>query len=994
MKRAVLLMVCALMGTSFALIGPTLTERLATAGTDELIAVDVALNEQFDARTLTEMVDGMPKPEKRAMVARILKEYNAVEQAELLGRLAELAVDGSVRSVKSHWLVNMVYCEATPAVIEELAKRSDVWFVQADVRHVPGLLPAVAVSDATDSGGDEIDWGVQKVNAPDVWALGYTGQGIVVGDIDTGCNHNHLDLTSHMWTDSNYPNHGWDFENNDNDPMDSNGHGTHTCGSVASDGTAGSQCGVAPDAMIMSCRVRTVADSLAETQVWEAMEFVVSPPLSPTNGGDIITMSLGWRNAWDPMRKLWRDGCNNVGAAGVIMIVAAGNERSTSPPYSTRTPGDAPPPWWNPQNVGTGALSNVISIGATDSDDDYASFSSRGPSEWGTVNGYNDYPYPPGLTRPDVAAPGVDIKSCRHSSNNGYTTMSGTSMATPHTAGVAALMLSKNPALSPAVVDSILEVTSVDLGPTGKDMDYGAGRIDALAAINHITGSGGPMLVMQGMTVLDPGGNNNGRVDPGETAQLEMTLRNTGGAACNNTAGTLTSGDARLVVSDANGTWGNIPSGGSQTNSSDRFEVQANSNIPQGTSVPCTLHVTGDSADYENTFVFNLVVGEPPVPGQLLMDHDTGYCRLTVSCFGPIGYDLPPSDAGNGFQYPKGSSSALFYSSFAVGTSPSYVADRHFSQPASGTPNQDLRVTDSLRPVTPPAAGDEHFRGGFDDSGHPSSKNLVITQNSHQVAMSGYDDFVVLIYDIHNNGGSAVNGLYAGVFADFDIGSSPTTNTCGSDEGRRFTWMRQASSANPTVGVKILYPYSFANLTAIDHARYVYPDSCMTDGQKFRLMDGTIQQRNSNRSYDWSMITSAGPFNLAAGETQRFAVAFCGGTSEANALAHADSAQSWFDGNVGVLELPGSEPAARIVGVAPNPFTGRARISYQATTGGRVRVTAFDITGRNRVELFDEVVAAGRGEVVWQPKELADGIYFIRLEGPDGVATARVLHTR
>ncbi len=992
MRKLVLVLVAVFFSASFALLSPDLEEQLSSAKADELIRVDIALNNQFDSQLLRDLVDGMPKRQKQAEVGRILRAFNAGEQADLLSYLESKEAEGRVQGVLSLWLVNMVYCEATPEVIRAIEKRGDVHYVDTDVKYVPGLLPAIAEPDVTDSAGDEIDWGVQKINAPAVWALGYTGQGIVVGDIDTGCNYNHVDLADHMWTDPNYPHHGWDFLSNDDDPMDTSGHGTHTCGTVASDGTAGSQCGVAPDAQIMSCRVRTVADSIAETQCWAAMQFVVSPPLSPANGGDIITMSLGWRNSWHPQRKLWRDGCNNVGAAGVIMIVAAGNERSSAVPYSCRTPGDVPPPWWNPQNIGTGSLSNVISIGATDANDNYASFSSKGPVEWGTVVGYADYVHPPGLTRPDVAAPGVNIKSCRHNSNNTYTTMSGTSMATPTTAGCAALMLSKNSNLSPAVVDSILEITALDLGPSGKDMDYGAGRIDALAAVNHITGSGGPMLHMQSMTVIDspPGGNNNGRVDPGETADLEMTLRNSGGAACNNTVGTLHSGDARLVVTDPNGTWGNIPSGGTATNSSDRFEVQAGSGIPPGTAIPCTLHVTGDSADYAKTFVFNLAVGEPPMPGALLMDHDTGYCRLTVSCFGPIGYDLPPADAGSGFQYPKGAASALFYSSFAIGQSPSYVADRHFSNPASGAPNTDLEIVDSLRPYVDPAA-DQVFRGTFDDDGHPSPLGIEVTQYSYQCADPGYDDFVAIQYVIKNTSGSTINGLYAGVFADFDIGTS-NTNTCTSDETRRFTYMRQASSANPTVGVKILSPSSFANLAAVDHARYVYPDSCMTDGQKFRFLNGTIVQRNSNRNYDWSVLVSVGPFNLGPRSAHPVWFAFVGGSSESNALVNADSAQSWFDNNVGILESPGGDRVrARLVSVRPNPFTGQTRIRYQVGKPGRVRIDALDITGRAVANIFDQVVGAGPAEFVWQPDKLARGVYFLRVQSPDAVMTERVV---
>ena len=206
--------------------------------------------------------------------------------------------------------------------------------------------------------------------------------------------------------------------------------------------------------------------------------------------------------------------------------------------------------------------------------------------------------------------------------------------------------------------------------------------------------------------------------------------------------------------------------------------------------------------------------------------------------------------------------------------------------------------------------------------------------------------------------------------------------------------MRQASSANPTVGVKILSPNSFANLTAIDHDRYVYPDSCMTDGQKFRLLDGTIEQRNSNRSYDWSIVTSVGPFDLGPRSAYPVWFAFVGGTSESNAQANADSAQAWFNNSVGVLEGPGGPAAAQLLDVSPNPFADRAVIRYQLRQAGRVRVSVVDITGRAVAGIRDRVEQAGRSEAVWEPRDLADGVYFIRVETPDDTRVARVLLAR
>ncbi|MCH7761007.1 S8 family serine peptidase [candidate division TA06 bacterium] len=346
-----------------------------------------------------------------------------------------------------------------------------------------------------------IEWNISKIRADEVWAKGFKGKGVVVGHIDTGVNYNHVDLKDHMWTNPNeivgngvdddengYVDdvYGYDFANRDGDPIDDHGHGTHTAGTIAGDGKAGRQTGVAPDAQIMALKITDAAGLASESDAWDAIQYALD------NGADVLSLSLGWKHKWNPNRMKWREAFENALAAGVITVAAAGNEREWGSedgqpaPDNIRTPGDVPPPWLHPDQTLIGGRSGVVTVGATNSSDDIASFSSFGPVTWKIWLPWTDYPYNPemGLMDPDISAPGVCITSLGAFNNTGYAPCwNGTSMATPHVAGVMALLLSENPELNPSTLDYLIETSALDRGPQGKDNDYGAGRIDAYAAL-------------------------------------------------------------------------------------------------------------------------------------------------------------------------------------------------------------------------------------------------------------------------------------------------------------------------------------------------------------------------------------------------------------------------------------------------------------------------------------------------------------------------------
>lgn len=461
----------------------------AQISSNDKIKINIIMAEQNDAQELIRMADAFPtKAERREFVVNTLKRQAKDSQKDLIDKLNVLETNGLVENIKPLWIVNSVICYANEEAISEIASRKDILTIDY-CEEFQCLDDDAVASERGD--GREIAENLVKVNADKVWELGYTGEDVLIAVIDTGVNWNHADLQGRLWDGgAEYPNHGYDFYSHDNDPSDGRGHGTHVAGTIVGTGASGTQTGVAPGATIMALKVFS-DDELSETTIWvEAMQFAVE------HGADVLNMSLGQPLPNSSVKLMMRQACDNTLSAGVVAAVCAGNVRQMQSmipiPYNIYSPGDCPPPHLHDdQLVNAGGTSCVICVGAVDFNDAIAGFSSVGPSTWTDVAQYNDYPYSSGsstdigLIRPDVCAPGVNIKSLDFSTTNGYCLKNGTSMATPCVAGVIALMLSKDHELTPAEIDEILENTAVPLS-AHKSNDFGSGRIDALAAVNMV----------------------------------------------------------------------------------------------------------------------------------------------------------------------------------------------------------------------------------------------------------------------------------------------------------------------------------------------------------------------------------------------------------------------------------------------------------------------------------------------------------------------------
>ena len=527
-------------------IEPRLQEVLSQKG-DEMISVNIILKSQMNFNNLRSRSEGIiDKDARRNALVDELKNFTEKEQKEILSILDAEQRSSKVKDISCHWLANYINCSTTADVIYQLSQHPDVLVIGYNEEKV--LVSNNYSERAEDVTG--MTENITKVNADDVWNMGYTGDGVVVAVIDSGVNYNHVDIANNLWDGgAEFPNHGYNTYDGNNDPMDRFGHGTHCAGTICGDGTSGTKTGIAPKATLMC--VKSVSDEGTGTahNINSGMEWAVE------HNADVLSMSLGVTLPELSEKTMLRRSCVTALELGVVASVAAGNYGANEymmikpVPDNVIIPGGCPPPWLHPdQQENTGALSCVVSVGAVDYNDNPADFSSQGPVTW-QESEFNDYPYNPGigLIRPDICAPGVSILSLDYSSNNGHTSMNGTSMATPCVAGIMCLMLEKDPSLTPADICRILETTSVKLTNT-KSNKTGTGRVDALAAMNAIDNGDFKYVSHK---INDKSGNNNGNINPGENVNIDITFNNSSDDSFSNVKAVLRSSSEYITITDS-----------------------------------------------------------------------------------------------------------------------------------------------------------------------------------------------------------------------------------------------------------------------------------------------------------------------------------------------------------------------------------------------------------------------------------------------------------
>jgi hypothetical protein len=317
-------------------------------------------------------------------------------------------------------------------------------------------VPVVQVAPPT-----ERPYGVDLIGAPEAWAQGADGHGLVYGSIDTGADVSHEaiadDYRGRAADGSLDHDYSWfDPTGKLTAPADSHGHGTHTIGTVT-----GIEVGSAPKAKFISAAGLSgeVDGTLKSLQWMLAPTKIDGSAPDPTKAPDVVGMSW-WTGS--SSEDLFLESMQDLRAAGIVPVKSAGNKGPGSGSISS-----------------PGQYTEIIATAAVDANGDIARFSSRGPA-----------PYPAGSTtpKPDYAAPGVNVISS--TPGNKYAKMSGTSMAQPHMSAAVLDILSAYPTLTDAQLDQVLAEGAIDKGAPGVDSEYGAGLINlpaSLAAAERLT---------------------------------------------------------------------------------------------------------------------------------------------------------------------------------------------------------------------------------------------------------------------------------------------------------------------------------------------------------------------------------------------------------------------------------------------------------------------------------------------------------------------------
>lgn len=431
-------------------VDPKLTELVASSDPEDSIAVIIDLISKFDLKNVKQA-----GAKGRAELVKGLRRKAATTQQPLAALLAK----NGITDLKQLWVNNALAVSVPAGLIYDIAARPEVEIVKLDAvivldNHNYGYPPAAA------------EWNLAAVHADELWAQGITGEGVVVGSMDTGVDINHPDLGASWRGGSN----SWfDLTGKYLTPYDTNGHGTQTTSIIVGGSAGGSSIGMAPGAHWIAAKIFDDNDQATVSGIHAAFQWMLDPDGNPDTDDAPNVVNNSWNIAGiNECNTEFQGDIDNLRSAGIDVVFSAGNGGPSS--ASSQSPAN---------NAGP------LAAGAVDESMTVIYASARGPSSCD------------GGIYPQLTAPGSNIRTADLTFGgailNSYAYTSGTSYAVAHLSGALVLLHSSAPNSSVAEREAALKQSAIDAGVEGDDQDYGWGLLDVAAANDVLNAAASPL---------------------------------------------------------------------------------------------------------------------------------------------------------------------------------------------------------------------------------------------------------------------------------------------------------------------------------------------------------------------------------------------------------------------------------------------------------------------------------------------------------------------
>ncbi|MGE5683034.1 MAG: S8 family serine peptidase [Bacillota bacterium] len=863
-------------------------------------------------------------------------------------------------------------------VAAELEKSGEVEWAEPHYVYRMTSMPGNPLFPAPNDPSYQQQWWLTKIQALQAWDINSGDTNMVIAIVDCGVERNHSDLSRNIWTNrKEIPGNGIDDDKNgyiddtqgwdfggltgtpDNNPDEDRAqHGTHVAG-IAS---AVSNNGVGIASIGYKCKIMAVKTSRDDRRdgnnnayIWYGYEGIV---YAADNGAKVINCSWGGPG----YSRAGEEVINYAISRGALVAVSAGNDNTDSYDYPA-------------------AYSGVLAVASTNNYDQRSYYSNYGAYI-------------------SVCAPGENIYSTWQPGM--YANLSGTSMASPLAAGLAALVRSQFPQYMPSQVIEQIRVNSdnIDAQNSGFQYDLGAGRINAYKALSNTASKS---VRATGILFSDeaPGGNGNGIFEPGETISLSANFMNylspiSGIKITLEPMADKQTGKKYAEVINGSFTSGSAGTLGSFNNNSSRFTFKIASDVPENTTIEFLIKYS-DNSSY-NDFQWTKVLVSPS-----FADMKGGNVSLTITSRGGLGFnDYPDDQQGTGFRYKNGPN-LLFEGAFMYGSSASKIADA-----ARNFEGQDTSFA-AVQPFMlriPGSEADYQGTGIFNDSRTPSDSYGIETKlTSYSYADAPNDKFIILKYSMTNKSGADISNLYAGLFFDWDVNAdSADKDIANYDNTDNFgyaysTLGRPGAYAGCALISSDKYGYYAMRNDGQDGGIGIYYQSGTTmngytKAEKWATLSSGIGKKLAQGG-DISMVVSGGPFAIAKGQALDVVYAAAGGDNLEDLRGAIKSSRAKFRQILTAVDDKKEAVPERFALEQnyPNPFNPSTTIYYQIPEDGQVVLSVYNILGEKVANLVNAVQSKGSHKVSFDSSinNITSGVYFYRIEFANQVLSRKMV---